>query len=54
MRQSMNFVMIKNKGFFFGQHPLVEKTPSATGINVYVYLHQAEDNVNDFFLGSIS
>ena len=33
----------KNEGFFFGQHPLAEKSPTATG--VYVYLHQAEDNL---------
>ena len=22
---------LKNEGYFFGQHPLVEKTPTATG-----------------------
>ena len=30
----------KNEGYFFGQHPVVEKSPTATGTPIYIkYLH---------------
>ena len=27
----------KNEGLFFGQHPLVEKTPTATDTHTHIY-----------------
>ena len=48
----------KNEGFFFGQHSLVEKSPTATDIYIFTfviyyicrYLHQVEDNLINFSL----
>ena len=36
-------IISKNEGYFFGHHPLIEKSPTPSG--VYDYLDQAEDNL---------